>query len=98
MVIVMRVTAPGTRPSWFLPPRPVDGITKTIERLQIALPLRAAMLLGPPVVIPVAFPLVPRRRRISITMQHIVVETAFMMISIVGRAGPVTPVTIAIVA
>ena len=97
MVIVMRVTASGTGPSWFLPPRPVDGITKTIERLQIALPLRAAMLLGPPVVIPVAFPLVPRRRRISITMQHIVVETAFMMISIASRAIPIAFMAVMIV-
>jgi hypothetical protein len=96
MVIVMRVTASGTGPSWFLPPRPVDGITKTIEGLQIALPLRAAILLVPPVVIHVALPLVPRRRGVSITMHHIVVETAFT-ISIASRAIPIAFMAVMIV-
>jgi hypothetical protein len=99
MVTAMRViTAPSIGPSWLLPPRTLHGIAKAIERLQITVPFRTVILLAAMIVIYAVFPLMPRRRGVSVTMQHVVIEAVVLVASIASEIVVVISiVTVAIV-
>jgi hypothetical protein len=62
------------------PPRAVNGVAKTIECQQVALPHRAAVLRVSVILIPAVFLSVPRRRGVPATMEHVMIEAIVMVV------------------